>query len=184
MPKSTDLQFSYMDKEWTSNPLYHKSFKDSGPSIIKKLLQLVTVKRCKIQPSGGEFLHNVTFSQNQVLFKVSFRKTISNCKIDHKLWVKIYIFTNLVVSLSCSTEGTINYNPQAKSGQPLILSIKFYWNTTPLICSLLSMAIFNATTVELGSCDRDLIAYLFTEKLKIFIISLFTENQTFIFIIF
>ena len=27
--KDTDLQFSYMDKEWTSNPLYHKSFKDS-----------------------------------------------------------------------------------------------------------------------------------------------------------
>lgn len=97
-------------------------------------------------------------------------------KLITKLWFKIYIFTNLVVLLSCSTEGTINYNPQAKSGQPLSLSVKFYWNTTPLICSLLSMAVFNATTVELGSCDRDLIACLFTEKLKIFTILPFTGN--------
>ena len=48
--KDTDLQFSYMDKEWTSNPLYHKSFKDSWLSIIKKFLQLVTVRDVKPGP--------------------------------------------------------------------------------------------------------------------------------------
>ena len=36
------------------------------------------------------------------------------------------------------------------------------------------MAVFNATMVELGSCDKDLIACLFTEKLNYYLT--FTEN--------